>query len=255
MASSWYDQPNGTTWHYNNAFDGNINTNWAAAGTIPNWIGYDFGKKVEITEIAMRQSSAADQYWSSMAVDFSDNGTTWTEYGVLTGVPKIDGWRTYPEILRPGQPDEGWDQPHRYWRLVTLQWPTSYQGINEIRLMNGVTDLIAANGGSPSADAAQGGYGPERAFDNNTSTGWADNATNVSHWLQWDFGSGNAFAVTDYKLTAWSGLMPTGWKLQFSDDGGDLEERGHPPVAACMGRGRDARILARADHAAAPGLL
>ena len=216
LASAEYSLP---TWAKENAFDGDPNTNWAGQGVIGQWIGYDFKKKVEVREVAMRASSLADQGWGTMNLEYSDDGVNWGIFAYLFSTPKIDNWRTYALNVTNASPDAGYLSPHRYWRVETLQY-AGFQGMSEVIFMDGGVDLVT-KGGTPSVDAFQSGYPVTNLFDRNVSTGWADNADNLNHQIQWDFGSGNAQKMTKYKIGGWpgGGITPTGWRVQFSDDG------------------------------------
>lgn len=216
MASAEYSLP---TWAKENAFDGNPATNWAGQGVVGQWIGYDFGKKVEVGEVALRASSAADQGWGTANLEYSDDGVNWSLYAYLFVTPKVDNWRTYVLYSPTATPDAGYLDAHRYWRIETLQY-SGYQGMSEVIFMDGDTDLVT-KGGTPSVDETQNPYVVSNLFDRNLATGWADNASGVNHKIQWDFGAGNAQKMTKYKIGGWmsGGITPTGWRVQFSDDG------------------------------------
>lgn len=61
------------------AFDGSSATAWISLGGRLEWIGYDFGSNVSVTEVtwAARTDSNPSQVPSAGAVQYSDDGSTW----------------------------------------------------------------------------------------------------------------------------------------------------------------------------------
>lgn len=72
-----------------NAFDNNTGTDWIAATTgIGESIGYDFGAPVAPVELwiyPFNLLSAVEQA-PALAIDYSDNGTNWTQHLEYTGL-------------------------------------------------------------------------------------------------------------------------------------------------------------------------
>lgn len=206
------------------AFNENNADFWAAVGSVGQWIAYHFPTPVEPAEIAMRVGDTATSYWRFAAVDWSDDGVTWTNSGLfIPDQSPVTSWLVY-DLLERGTGDAIEGQAYRYWRLRTLDWVSGgYQQIGEFRLLNGTTNLITSAGGSASADVAFSGFPASAAFDANFTTAWVDDGTStVSHWLQWDFGANNAQIVTGYELaprTSAPEQVPPAWALECSNDG------------------------------------
>lgn len=206
------------------AFNENNSDYWAASGSVGQWIAYHFPTPIKPAEIAMRVGDNAASYWRFAAVDWSDDGVTWTNSGLfIPDQSPVASWLVY-DLLERGTGDAIEGQAYRYWRLRTLDWVSGgYQQIGEFRLLNGATNLITSAGGSASADVAFSGFPASAAFDANFTTAWVDDGTStVSHWLQWDFGANNAQIVTGYELaprTSAPEQFPPAWALECSNDG------------------------------------
>ena len=67
------------------AFDGNPSTSWTVAGTSGVWIGYRFSQAVGIVRVRITAATITDQSPKDFRVQYSDNGTTWTDAWTVTG--------------------------------------------------------------------------------------------------------------------------------------------------------------------------
>ena len=67
------------------AFDGNPSTSWTVAGTSGVWIGYRFSQAVGIARVRITAATITDQSPKDFRVQYSDNGTTWTDAWTVTG--------------------------------------------------------------------------------------------------------------------------------------------------------------------------
>ncbi|ASM75877.1 hypothetical protein VITFI_CDS3245 [Vitreoscilla filiformis] len=68
------------------AYDGAAATYWQAymyEGHAPDrWIGYQWPAAVDVAQIAVQQlPGGGDHYWIGALVEWSDDGTTWVQYG------------------------------------------------------------------------------------------------------------------------------------------------------------------------------
>ena len=109
---------------------------------------------------------------------------------------------------------------HRYWRIniygLTSGTVTSIAEV-ELRSSEGGADIT----GSGTASANNETWGAaSNAFDNDSGTFWAPN--DVSGWLSYDFGVGNAYDIIELAITArndsFYGQTPRHFDLQYSDD-------------------------------------
>ena len=223
-------QFNSTGFKAANAFDNDPATPFAHTGAIPNWIGYDFGGPIAVVEIMLQVTqNFPAQNSDGFVVAHSDDGLEWTPYSAIHvpwSAPVANETKTYAVVDDlAGEPDLSGLDPHRYWRVLTTQQGriNNFTAINNFALLDAAgVDLVVSAGGAGSADEEQGGFPASNAFDQNDTTQWATNSSPEPHWLQWDFGAGNEQVVTAYKLKVYSTSdesMPTGWKLQCSDDG------------------------------------
>lgn len=77
-----------------NAFDRVENTRWSNSGALPAWVAYEFASPVEIGEVRIKAPNAGNYAASQMprdfALEYSDNGTDWTQAGEgIVGQPPL----------------------------------------------------------------------------------------------------------------------------------------------------------------------
>jgi hypothetical protein len=115
---------------------------------------------------------------------------------------------------------------HRYWRLyITAAQSSAETDLAEFYLCTTVGGASVATGGTASADTTfSGTYVPANAFDGNNTTSWASASTAMPHWLQYDFGAGNAKDIVQWGIqsiftSGYSQYTPKDFSLQYSDDG------------------------------------
>lgn len=90
-------------------------------------------------------------------------------------------------------------------------------------------DMTSNTTPSPNVTSAStelgAGYRAWNGFDHDAVNMWGTaNPTSLPEWLQFDFGAGNSWIVTKYKLTGnfWEGPnSPGAWKFQGSNNGVD----------------------------------
>lgn len=111
---------NATTNNAQKAFDNNAATGWGSSqrGTAISgnaWIGQDFGSATDsarhIRKIVIRQHSNINYDVNSVFVEFSDDGSNWTNHQTLA-IGKNGSLNTY--VIESSS-------PHRYWRLRANQ--------------------------------------------------------------------------------------------------------------------------------------
>lgn len=112
---------------------------------------------------------------------------------------------------------------HRYWRVyIEKVAGNSQAAAYEIQLRETVGGADVTGSGTASADTVSGVAVAAQAFDDNTSTAWVSvAATNVPHWIAYDFGTGNEkeiIEVTWHSYTS-STRSPLTGRLEYSDDG------------------------------------
>jgi hypothetical protein len=113
-----------------NAFDDNTGiTSWISAEQTTgingvSWIGYDFGSVKRIKRVKLYHSSSAGWGVTSVKVQYSDNGSSWSDAATVAvyeaGTNTID------------ISDNG---AHRYWRLLANSNVTNRWQVYEIEMM------------------------------------------------------------------------------------------------------------------------
>jgi alpha-L-fucosidase len=81
---------------------------------------------------------------------------------------------------------------------------------------------LRSSGGTASASTQQAGETAANAFDGATATKWFNGNGGTSGWLQYQFGGGAAWAVSQYRIASAndvSGRDPKNWQLQGSTNG------------------------------------
>jgi hypothetical protein len=79
----------------------------------------------------------------------------------------------------------------------------------------------SVNGTSSASSSGNSGQTDVQAFDQNISTKWITNAT-ATGWLQYQFGSGSAWTVTQYQISSANDVPardPMNWQILGSNDG------------------------------------
>ncbi len=205
-----------------NAFDGSDGTFWASSSDTDSWIAYDFGSDVTVSKIRMkpRSGSNANQSPGYGFLQYSDNGTDWT-----------DAW--------PFMADGGWSSltertfesplvdysAAQYWRITQLN---SYVGtsattswtVAEIEMRATVGGADQTGTWTVTVDSSQPAQDPADIIDDDTAT--SHRSQNVSAARKFvAFDAGSAADVLEFTLTASSGNpteMPEYYTLERSDD-------------------------------------
>jgi alpha-L-fucosidase len=84
------------------------------------------------------------------------------------------------------------------------------------------TLVSRASGGTATANAEKATETAAMAFDGSTSTKWYTDVNASTGWLQYQFGNGLAWRITQYKITSANDVQqrdPKSWQFQGSNDG------------------------------------
>ncbi len=117
-----------------NAFDDDLGTYWLNDDVLPVYLEYDFGsgneKRISRYGINFNEPSSTDHSPADWQFQYSDDGSTWTDLDVQSGVNwAASGWKTF---------DFSNTTAHRYYRLyITDNKSTSdkYVQINEMTML------------------------------------------------------------------------------------------------------------------------
>ena len=212
------------------SFDGQSTTKWSAPSNTA-WLQYQFGGG---SSYAINQYSMAAAYDTSTYPGRAPKN--WTFLGSNDGCNLVD----------PGHPDEPGryivsgdtrtfsianSTPYRYYRLnMTAAVGTNILQLGEVQLISGAiaTALPVSNqatGGTAtsSSENSANGEGAAQAFDGRANSKWLTFSN--SGWIQYQFGGGMGYAVTQYALTAgadtsvYTGRAPKNWAFLGSNDG------------------------------------
>jgi hypothetical protein len=236
-----------------NAFDGSVNGNWwignstSVTPATPEWLQYQFASAVDVASfvLAPRQSFSA-QWPCDFALQYSDNGTTWTTlyqyYGAFYPGNSGSSPQAWTCTAANAVPALG----IAFRLLVTsVQGGAGTQvGIAEVQFFDsGATLYPTARIAAPSSSVASGeGDGGYAAFDGSTTTYWqSNNAPSVAapEWVAYWFANAatfpSTFSVTSRNLQPQYG--PVNFSLQSSTDNSTWTTRGTYTAAAWAGGG------------------
>lgn len=119
---------------------------------------------------------------------------------------------------------------HRYWRLRVTAAPdggASFVYVGEMSLKDSLTGTDLTSPGLAATNAIEGsnafGNSADEAFSDDGANGWATSTSNIAGgdaWLGWDFGAGNAYAITHVEITAGNDADQTAedFVIEYSDD-------------------------------------
>jgi hypothetical protein len=92
--------------------------------------------------------------------------------------------------------------------------------IDDFRVCVAGSESDLCSGGSPSASSSNPGSGPEKAFDNNTASGWAALAGTTTGWIRYDLPSSkNVKVYAIYGDSAFPTRLPDDWTFQVYTSG------------------------------------
>ena len=203
------------------AFNNDLEDRWASVNTysgyINQWIGYDFGagKAVDVKEVAWkaRRDCCLDQSIGSGAVQWSDDGTSWSTSYYFNGQPVTAPGQTV--ILSPlaGSTDDA----HRYWRIRGDAANDPYMRSSEIEMRETPDGPNVARYGIPFASSAySGSYDPVYVF-NGTTGGNAWATSGGLGWIGIDLLVPRT--INEFRYASAEGpKAPTDFTLEWSDD-------------------------------------
>jgi hypothetical protein len=199
-----------------NAADGDETTSWFSGKTDhPSWLQYQFsGPAWAITRYQLTSSaddSTTDPLdWQLLG---SNNGADWTVLDNRTN-------ETFSARRQSKQYDFPNETPYWFYRLnVTAM---AGRGGNGVRLAE--FQLFSRNAPTLASASSEswGWQDVTAAFDGLASTKWFDNHMPAPVWLQYKFGGGAAWALSEYSLTSGDDMPecdPRDWEFQASNDG------------------------------------
>lgn len=198
------------------AADGDETTCWFSGKTDhPSWLQYQFsGPAWAITRYQLT-SSADDPTtdpldWQLLG---SNDGTNWIVLNSQTN-------ETFSVRRQSKEYDFANETPYGFYRLKVTA--TAGGGGGGVRLAE--FQLFSRNA-SALASASSESWGAQdvaAAFDGLAGTKWFDNNYPVPVWLQYRFGGGAAWALSEYNLTSGDDVPerdPRDWEFQASNDG------------------------------------
>ncbi|WZP01264.1 discoidin domain-containing protein (plasmid) [Isosphaeraceae bacterium EP7] len=225
------------------AFDADPATAWASTAAAA-WVQIQLAGNAaqRVTTYSVTAAADAATYPGRTPKDWalkgSADGTTWTTVDTRTGQAAAlntgSGTTLSYAVTTPGS--------YRYYRLdVTANngdaTATQLGGV-DLRAPQASTRSVSALGWASASSTPSATQGAGVAFDQTTGTTWLSGTT---PWLQYQFGNGEAYAVTQYQLTSGSdtftyqGRAPKDWQLQGSVDGvswATLDSRTNAAVTA-----------------------
>jgi hypothetical protein len=222
IASSYYS----AGYEPANAFDGSSSP-WASSGggAGVQWIGYDFGSGVtkDIMQVAYtgRDSGSSNQSPWFVAIEYSDDGSTWT---TLFRRYTLSGWGNYTtEVYTVPSPIPLGANPHRYWRIEVLSSYSNPSGASELEFAYepGGINLSHILSFTWSWSSNYGGYPPSQLFDYvfppadnqflfNSDVGTIDLDCDAEFTLS---------QITWYARQGFPSQSPATGRVRYSDDG------------------------------------
>jgi hypothetical protein len=206
-----------------NAFDPDAAGGWSSGDAVaPVWLQYQFyGPAWAITQYKLT-SSANDaktdpRNWELLG---SDDGVKWAVLDARTN-------QAFSSRMQTKQYDISNETPYWFYRL-DIKAAAGGAGVRLARFQLWSADSSSAV--SASAENAPN-YSAPGAFDGSVNTKWWNDNAAPYGWLQYQFGGGAAWAVSQYAITSGDNgprRDPKVWQFQASNDGNnwiDLDAR------------------------------
>lgn len=216
----------GSGFEYDKAFDADPDTGWSSPGdgTLPHWVGYDFGSDHSAAEVMIQAgdtSGRANRAPLDFTIDYSDDGSIWTTLASISDEPlwSIGEIRTY-DISNVSP-------PFLYWRILATDSNSgdSFEvGIAELQFRESAGQTETHTGGTAFGSTyAALGFEYDKSFDDDASTGWVseDSATLPQH-VGYQFAESRDVAeifMQAMDTQARADRCPTEFTLQGSNDG------------------------------------
>lgn len=224
-----------------NAYDNNVATSWNSAQLTPNllglaYIGYNFGIAKAIRKIMLNTHATYGYNVTSVKVQYSDNGTSWTDTVTVSQTYGIN-YITLPNV-----------GTHQYWRILAnsagrIDGTTGncwiVQEVEMYEYIEPITSTTQADDTTYSVNLCTGGAAlsggdrtnqsyseaKENAFDGKNGYGgswWSSSqlgsATTNAAYIGYDFGIARHIRKVDVKITSIT-TPPASGKIQRSTDG------------------------------------
>ena len=222
----------GSSNSYAKAYDG-TSTAWNAASSdtaAGGWLGYQFTSAVSIAEVKITCDGGTSCPFDFI-VQWSDNGSTWTDYAFCgmcagqsttntAGVVNTYDVAAAKTLTQTGQ--DGATGTHTRWRILCVEASgptTSSYGPAEIQFLdNSMAQIVTSGQGSAIAVSGTASV----AFDGNLTNSWspASSAPSAPPWIGFNWNTSKSVGgVKIWANTSTGNSAPTGWILQWSDDG------------------------------------
>lgn len=218
------------------AFANDANTTeWASNNIgLPAWLAYDFGSGVTkaIVEVGITSRLGGNVGQGPGAFKIQSSDDNWTTYNE-------EWWVAYPggsnghgysgagamkTFTKPVTDQSPSASRHRYWQIsITGANGGAFVGADEVEFRTIANGQSECFNGTASSQSNFGGLPPSQAFDRVTGQDWASNNVGFPEYLRYDLGSGVSASITEISIlprsTAAGSQSPTGFDVQYSDDG------------------------------------
>jgi hypothetical protein len=197
------------------AWDAGQNIAWSAGSKTPVWLQYQFtGSAWAVTQYRLTSSTndpALDpRDWQLLG---SNDGATWTVLDVRSNEIFAARSRSNPYVFAN-------NLPFQFYRLnITAAAGAAAGGVQLAQFQLWSEDSVpvasASSESAPNEIAAA-------AFDGLPNTKWYSDSRMPSGWLQYQFGGGAAWPISEYTLTSANDVPdrdPRDWQLEASNDG------------------------------------
>ena len=209
------------------ATDGDANTLFAVSGSRNYWLSHTVPENTEIGAIRFLPTNFSTQSPKEMIVQKKIDGEWVTTGDALFPSTSPTDMVWNEALVTPyTPPDINVETPHRYWRIMITGAGQSngYLILERLQLLDsaGVDVALMGPGKTVTYTEQQGTtWAAEHIFEDNANQ-WASNGQQYRHFIAIDLGVGNAQKVVDYSLkTGNASTSPTGWRIEFSDNGVD----------------------------------
>jgi hypothetical protein len=204
--------------------DDDETTRWqlpSGATLVTDYIGYNFGSGNGVAVGKFRVYQDAGNNPATMALEYSDDGSTWTPLQNFTAEDGT-GWFTYYVTVTTSV--------HEYWRIRCTTEYVSRWIIYEIELFELLGGTGTSAGGGFDSNSLTGGTAssiggtgnPAYAVDGNTGSYWYSlgTALEASPWWKYDLGSGVTDTFNKVRIN-WGGWAVAGMTVTIAASNDD----------------------------------
>lgn len=199
-----------------------------------SWIQYQFTSEVQIEKMRLYSwgGGSGYEYWTSLVLSGSNDGTNYTEITSFNNSSSAAGWTEYT-----------FNNPNTYlYYKMFCTFSTGNLGggahIGEIEMLEKIyqledwpegycTEDLCVGGTASASSVINTNWPAANAFDNGTAqySAWQTVNGGIPAWITYDFGNGNTKKIIQITLTSYSDInptyynaMPTYFIVQGSDD-------------------------------------